>query len=90
MSAQTHLLAAAWAECLADPDEFTVAGRFSVTCAMRTLIAWYPDMTRREWLAAAPGLGIHPTTARIQFNRSRAISAEMDATINPDGSLAEA
>lgn len=62
---------------LSTPEEFMVAGRFSVTCMLRTLVALHEEATCREMVEALVPHGYNATTVRIQFKRSRAISAAM-------------
>jgi hypothetical protein len=61
----------------ANPEEFVVRGRFSLTCMLRTLASLNPDMSAPVFIALCNASGINTTTARIQFAASRKLDAEL-------------
>lgn len=65
--------------CLANPEEFESRGRFSLTVAMRTVVALNEEVTAAEFVAAMEDMGYNGSTARKQYRLSRAIDEEYNA-----------
>lgn len=74
----------------AHPEEFQKLGRYSITCAMRTVAALNPGLTRKQFVEAICSLGHNKTTAAIQFAKARAFDvSEYGLVLAADGSLEE-
>lgn len=67
-----------WEFCLGDPEEFTVRGRVSLTCVLRTVASLNPDCSRDDFIATiVQHTGLAANTAAKQYGISRAIDATM-------------
>lgn len=76
--------------CRNHPEEFQRLGRFSITCAMRTVVSMNAKMTRKEFIEIFEYVGFNKSTLGIQFAKSRKFDAKMyGKTLSADGSFSQ-
>lgn len=73
-----------------DPQFNGYNGHWSITICLRSVVAWHPGISRRDFLAVMKQR-CNEQTLRIQFAQSRKHSVEWfgDVELPPDGRLAE-
>jgi hypothetical protein len=79
-----------WRFCKDHPEEFQRLGRFSITCAMRTVVSMNAKMTRKEFIEIFEYMGFNKSTLGIQFAKSRKFDVKCyGKTLNKDGSFSK-
>jgi len=85
-----HRMVSDWHFCKNHSEEFQVLGRFSVTCAMRTVVSLNPRASRKDFIQVFAYIGFNKGTLAIQFAKSRKFDAvTLGKVLKADGSFQE-